>query len=224
MPTGIADTGVPVPDNFIDMAFWLLTTATGQLWRRFIKPYSLPPLSLARLQDSTRSLDEQKGIATSYCNRSACCRSVSFDEPLHLLGATPEDLMLEGRLGQAMSAVFRTKPTNIEAEDNFSRAQSAKMATRGRSDSLPQFAAKHILAELKQLHRKDFMRANAGSYLARDSNLVPVEANTVFGEESRPSAVAVSHVDAGSERPQPVQSSTSNIDWHRVLSFEVGIW
>ena len=146
-----------VPTDFFDVALWLCVTGSGQLWRRFIYPYSLPPLCLGKLCDSRVSNVEKQNLADWYVSLPDCCRSTSFCKPLLTLCTSASDLCPNGILHTTLDACFRTPATNIQCENNFARAQSAKQATRGRSDHSSQLCAKHILAEVKALHRKDFI-------------------------------------------------------------------
>ena len=109
-------------------------TAVGQLWRRFVNPYSLPPLCLGKLCDSRVGADEKTELACWYYSLPQCCRPQSFCKPLMSVVDSPSDLCDGGKLYGTLLACFRTPCTNIQCENNFARAQSAKQATRGRSD------------------------------------------------------------------------------------------
>lgn len=151
------------PANLAELAFWLLVNAIGQLWKRFARPYSLPPLCLGRLCDSQEDFSEKQALATQFFNLPRCCQCESFTKPLLRLASSPSDLLPGGKLFGTIEATARTKITNIEVECNFARANSAKAATRGRQDHSSQLCAKHLLAEIKACHAKDLVRqANQG--------------------------------------------------------------
>ena len=155
-----------VPENLFRNICWLCLNACGQLWRRFVYPYSLPPLCLGKLCDPRLTDSSHEDLAKWYFNLPPCCRSQSFCEPLLQHVNDPADLCQHGKLHGALESCFRTTPVTIQCENNFARAQSAKQATRGRSDHSSQLCAKHILAEIKALHRKDLQRHIDKSYMA----------------------------------------------------------
>lgn len=148
----------------MELALWLCVNAVGQLWRRFIQPYSVPPLCLGRLCDSSETLEAKQSLASWYFNLKPCCRSESFCKPLLQKASAAQDLCPNGRLHGVLVACSRTKNTNIELENNFARAQSIKKTCRGREDHSTQLAAKHLLAEVKLAHSKDILRLSNSEY------------------------------------------------------------
>lgn len=164
-----------VPQNLFRNMVWLCLNACGQLWRRFVYPYSLPPLSLGKLCDPHLVDSSQRDLAKWYFNLPSCCRSQSFCEPLLQHVHDPADLCRHGKLHGALESCFRTTSVTIECENNFARAQSAKQATRGRSDHSCTLAAKHILAEIKAVHKKDLQRHMDKSYMADTRSLEHAE-------------------------------------------------
>ena len=131
-------------------------------------PYSLPPLCLGMLCDQRVDMTDKESLASWYFNLPHCCRSQSFCRPLLSHAQDSRDLLPGARLSGTLEACFRTPCTNIQCENNFARAQSAKLATRGKSDHSSQLCGKHVLAEMKATHLKDARRKAAHAYFPRD--------------------------------------------------------
>ena len=137
----------------------------------------------------------KQDLANWYFNLPDCCRSQSFCKPLLSMCTCASDLVPNGRLYHTLDACFRTPPTNIQCENNFARAASSKLATRGRSDHSAQLCAKHILAEMKALHRKDIVHR--------------VKSNSMGETETHDRAIS----DPVQDESVELDSSSFNFDW-----------
>lgn len=166
-------------------------------------PYSLPPLCLGKLCDQRIDITEKESLASWYFSLPTCCRSQSFCQPLLSHAQDSKDLLPGAKLSGTLEACFRTPCTNIQCENNFARAPSAKLATRGRSDHSSQLCGKHILAEMKACHLKDARRTAANAYFPKeeDDQVEPIQ-------DCHQTDVGTCHADVG----------TSNFTWcHSVL-------
>ncbi|CAE7803730.1 unnamed protein product [Symbiodinium sp. CCMP2592] len=141
------------PPWFFDKCFWCLVTAIGQLTARLVRPYQTLPLCLARLVDEDVSMDARRVIAHWFVNTCGdCCLDAAFSKLLHSKCSGADDLLPDGSLHGVLQLAFCGKNTNIEAENNFARAQKAAQARTSLSTSM---AAKHVLSEAKRCHLSD---------------------------------------------------------------------
>ena len=136
-------------------------------------------LCLGRICDDREHASEKAKLASWYVGLPDCCQSRTFCKPLLALTSNPKELCPGGRLFGVLMAAMRSKNTNIQLEDNFARAQSAKVSTRGREDHSTMLAAKHLLAEIKVLHVKDVLRQAEQQYSSA------VQAEPLLEEPSR---------------------------------------
>ena len=154
------------------MLFWACTITAGHLWKRLIRPYRQPPLCLARLLCKRTSEAGKRRIADWVLNCPECCQCKAFIKPLRALCSTPNDLMC-GLGFKVVYAAFHTKNVNIEVENAFARVSSMAAATRGRSDRSSSLFAKHLLSELKSIHRNAVQRETKQSVTFVRSDQLP---------------------------------------------------
>ncbi len=133
-----------------------------------IRPYVEMPFSLAKLVDSSVSERERIEFANTLLSKKDCCLEKHFSKPVidelrcHGANAIVENTALRSNLEGA----FRMKTSNLEVELNFSRANSMRIAMRGRSHSMCSMASKHIGAEIKLAHRRKLAKAAKESGLS----------------------------------------------------------
>lgn len=140
------------PQDFIPHLFWSCVITTGHVWRRLIRPYRMPPLCLARLVDVNTSAAGKRQLADWVMNLPECCQCEEFLKPLRTIVHSSHDLLsAEGY--ECLVAAFQTKNVNIEVENNFARANAMQTANNGHTTKSETLFAKHVLAEMKTVHR-----------------------------------------------------------------------
>ena len=137
--------------------FWALVTGIGQTHHRLVLPYQQLPFVLLNLIDPGFSEEEKKHLSTWFWNLPRCCLCEALCQPLKALVHSESDLRLGYGL-KLLQAIASTKTTNIEVENNFARA-GAHTAGRGRNEFVQGLSAKHVLAEIKLLHRRSLQRS-----------------------------------------------------------------
>ena len=97
--------------------------------------------------------------------------------------------LLEGLGRDILTAAFQCKNINIEIENNFARIAKMKAAGHGKSDKSSHLFSKHLLAELKALHRSCLSHANQSDFLLTQGVPNPIvnEHETLSGNASHSS-------------------------------------
>ena len=153
--------------------FWTLIAAIAETHHRLIEPYLTIPLSLASLIDPEVSDAKKEEVSRHFLQLPPCCCCQAVCLPLRRM-ATDSESLIRGSCSHVLESIFATKNTNIEVENNFARAHSAKITSRGRNDYLPSLASKHILAELKTCHRISLERkATTSTQHHDDQTFIP---------------------------------------------------
>ncbi len=140
------------PDDFIAKLFWACVITTGHIWKRLIRPYRMPPFCLARLVDVNTPPVAKQQLADWVMNLHPCCLCDEFLKPLRTIATSSADL-LSGEGHKCLVAAFQTKNVNIEVENNFARANAMQSANNGHTTKSETLFAKHVLAEMKTVHR-----------------------------------------------------------------------
>lgn len=133
----------------------------GQLYNRMIRPYVEMPFSLAKLVDSSVSESERIEFANTLLSKKDCCLEKHFSKPvINELRRYGANAVVENTaLRSDLEGAFRMKTSNLEVELNFSRANSMRIAMRGRAHSMCSLTSKHVGAEIKLAHRRKLAKA-----------------------------------------------------------------
>ena len=142
------------------------------MYHRLVMPYQQLPFVLVNLIDPEFSDAAKQRLSTWFWNLPRCCLCQALCQPLKDHVASERDLRL-GSGVKILQAVASTKTTNIEVENNFARAGSHSTG-KGRNEFAQGLSAKHVLAEVKLLHRRSLQRCSLMPE-SGDSQQVPIE-------------------------------------------------
>ena len=136
--------------------FLCLLDATASMWRRQVLIYTMFPWKLLAILDPDISEEEAVALVKEFLGLWECCcddgvtlvwlRQFGKQTALHLLQAGSS-------FRAALLLLALSKVTNIEIEDNFARASTARSANRGHMACASTVASRHVLSELRKQHR-----------------------------------------------------------------------
>ena len=127
----------------------------GQLQSRLVRPYQQFPYSLAKLVDTSMTMNDRREFARTVLATRTCCRDPFFTTPvleqMEQKGG-PHAILPGSEFLLDLTNAFAGKCCNIQLELNFARASSSRQAMRGRKHVISSMTAKHIIAECKVSH------------------------------------------------------------------------
>ena len=135
--------------------FQLLVDMSSCAWKRLARKHLCYPWKLAIVLDATCPRHVKEACLDDFFSKSMCCLEPGACQDLHKrfsecgVGhclATGSDFM------RAALLAFSSRTTNVQLENDFSRATSSRAYLRGKRHSASTMTCKHVLAEMKKQH------------------------------------------------------------------------
>lgn len=142
------------------------TTCAAETWKRLVLRYQQFPWKLAQVSDTRLSDQERLRTAVEFKESSPCCLDM-FSRKVR--EALPLDEPFSHTYQDFLAVFCAGKVTNITVEDGFARASSMRAYMRGQVHKCPTMCSKHMLAEIKAIHRKcTELHAASADYMVLD--------------------------------------------------------
>lgn len=135
--------------------FQLLVDMSSCAWKRLARKHLYYPWKLAMVLDAECPRHVKTACLEDFFGKNMCCLEPGACQDLHKKFSEFEVdhcLSTGSDFMRAALLAFSSRTTNVQLENDFSRATSSRAYLRGKRHSASTMTCKHVLAEIKKQH------------------------------------------------------------------------